>query len=80
MKFKRTMNSKATIKKRKEYEFKDISEKDFKEGRKRKFKNQLFVDGKFNYYLIYSEKKKLIVTLLHSYDIFEEIKQGVKNE
>ena len=75
MKFKRTIDCKATIKKKKEYEFEIFTDEQIKEGKKRSFKNPLFVFTGSQYYLLYKEKGKLNIVLLHSYTIFEEIKE-----
>lgn len=78
LKFKLTLKSRATLKKMKEYEFPEIEPSILEEGRKRTHEDALIIKRHGTYFAIYSWKDKLHIQMLHSYDGFEEIKEGEK--
>lgn len=75
MRFKNILKSRATIRKAKEYDFPEIEPFILEEGKKRDYEKQLLIKGKEGYYALYSREGKLRIVLLHSYDVFEEIKE-----
>ena len=78
MKFKNVLTSRAKIKKAKEYSFPEIEPSILEEGRKRSYENQLLIQRDIGYYALYTDKGKLHIVLLHSFDVFEEIVEGKK--
>ena len=79
MKFKRILQSRATMKKLKEYEFPELTGEDIQEGKTRDYENSYFIKRNGNVISLYFDNKKdcLIITLFHSYDKFEELKQKI---
>ena len=74
MKYKRTLQSKATVKKLNFYEFPELTSEDLQEGGTRDYENSYFVRRKGNVFNLYFDKKKnkLVIYLYHGYDKFEE--------
>lgn len=78
--FKSILKARSTLKKKKEYDFPELTKEDIKEGRKRKYDNLLLVLRDRNVLGLYDKDGKLIVTLFHSFDRFEEILEDKKKK
>ena len=74
MKYKNTISSRSSIKKMKEYEFKEITEEDVKEGMKVDYDHKYLIQRGRNVFGLYKNHNgKLEVVFYHSFHSFELI-------
>lgn len=72
-KFRASLLSNSTLKKKKEYDFEDIPEHIFTKAKKHTYKNPLFFKGKFCDYSLYYHSKELYVKMFLKFQTFREI-------
>jgi hypothetical protein len=84
MKFKRTLTSRATIKKSETYDFdKEFTPEEMLKGKEYNYDTPLFLNKEGTWYALYRDDKDetvLCIVMLHSYDKFKEIKSQINPE
>ena len=76
MKFINRLSSRASLRKKKYFEFDDIPESIIKKGRKHTYENPLCYVSVYphrNVYLLYETNRKLQIEFRHSFNSFEEL-------
>lgn len=77
MKFKRTLTSRASIKKKETYEFDCFTEEEKQKGREYRWDNPLFLYREGCWHCLFRDDKDetlLCIEMLHSFDKFKEIR------
>lgn len=72
-------SARCKIEKKDIYEF-ELTEKDIKEAKKRKYNNQYYFQYGIGVIGLYSHKNKLVLTYYHSSDTFDELKDNHKEK
>jgi hypothetical protein len=74
MKFEHTLKSRATLKKGKFFEFKELTDEDLEKGKQATFEKPYYTNRDGCIFELYKDRGRLAVVMLHSWDKFMEIK------